>query len=125
MVTEALGPRRKIAFRANFERQAMAQGKKPLVVVTRRLPDSVEMRMRELFDARLNHDDKPMSQAQLAEAAKTADVIVPTVTDHIDRSVISGTAKPLRANSPSMPDVSAGVSSYPLSDMGFGSPALG
>ena len=52
----------------------MAQGKKPLVVVTRRLPDSVEMRMRELFDARLNHDDKPMSQAQLAEAAKTADV---------------------------------------------------
>ena len=65
----------------------MAQGKKPLVVVTRRLPDSVEMRMRELFDARLNHDDKPMSQAQLGEAAKIADVIVPTVTDHIDRSV--------------------------------------
>ena len=41
----------------------MATGKKPLVVVTRRLPDSVEMRMRELFDARLNADDKPMSQA--------------------------------------------------------------
>jgi glyoxylate reductase len=96
MVTEALGPRRKIAFRANFERQAMAQGKKPLVVVTRRLPDSVEMRMRELFDARLNHDDKPMSQAQLAEAAKTADVIVPTVTDHIDRSVISQSGERLR-----------------------------
>ena len=74
----------------------MAQGKKPLVVVTRRLPDSVEMRMRELFDARLNHDDKPMSQAQLAEAAKTADVIVPTVTDHIDRSVISQSGERLR-----------------------------
>src|ERR1700683_1645067 len=67
----------------------MAQGKKPLVVVTRRLPDGVEMRMRELFDARLNADDKPMIQAQLIEAAKTADVIVPTVTDHIDRSVLS------------------------------------
>ena len=74
----------------------MAQGKKLLVVVTRRLPDSVEMRMRELFDARLNHDDKPMSQAQLAEAAKTADVIVPTVTDHIDRSVISQSGERLR-----------------------------
>ena len=67
----------------------MPQGKKPLVVVTRRLPDSVEMRMRELFDARLNPDDKPMTQAQLVEAAKVADVLVPTVTDHIDRSVLS------------------------------------
>jgi glyoxylate reductase len=54
------------------------------------------MRMRELFDAHLNHDDKPMSQAQLAEAAKTADVIVPTVTDHIDRSVISQSGERLR-----------------------------
>jgi glyoxylate reductase len=74
----------------------MAQGKKPLVVVTRRLPDSVETRMRELFDARLNREDKPMSQAQLAEAAKMADVIVPTVTDHIDRSVISQSGERLR-----------------------------
>ena len=49
----------------------MASGKKPLVVVTRQLPDSVETRMRELFDARLNLDDKPMSQAQLVEAAKS------------------------------------------------------
>ena len=69
--------------------------KKPLVVVTRRLPDSVEMRMRELFDARLNADDKPMSQAELVEAAKTADVIVPTVTDHID----SVGAQPIRRDS--------------------------
>jgi glyoxylate reductase len=67
----------------------MATGKKPLVVVTRRLPDSVEMRMRELFDARLNPDDKPLSQAQLVDAVKTADVLVPTVTDHIDRAVLS------------------------------------
>ena len=59
----------------------MAKRKKPLVVVTRKLPDSVETRMRELFDAQLNLDDKPMSQAELAEAVKTADVLVPTVTD--------------------------------------------
>src|SRR6202050_254324 len=74
----------------------MAQGKKPLVVVTRRLPDGVEMRMRELFDARLNADDKPMSQAQLVEAAKTADVIVPTVTDHIDKSALSQSGERLK-----------------------------
>src|SRR6266568_8788964 len=67
----------------------MPTGKKLLVVVTRRLPDGVEMRMRELFDARLNSDDKPLTQAQLVEAVKTADVLVPTVTDHIDRAVLS------------------------------------
>src|ERR1700761_1261713 len=88
--------RRAGALQVCGKRHRMAQGKKPLVVVTRRLPDSVEMRMRELFDARLNHDDKPMSQAQLAEAAKIADVIVPTVTDHIDRSVISQSGERLR-----------------------------
>lgn len=62
---------------------------KPLVVVTRRLPDVVETRMRELFDTRLNIEDQPMTSAELVEAVKEADVLVPTVTDRIDRSVIS------------------------------------
>ena len=74
----------------------MASGKKPLVVVTRKLPDSVETRMCELFDTRLNLDDKPMSQAELIEAVKVADVIVPTVTDQIDRSVLSHSGEQLR-----------------------------
>jgi glyoxylate reductase len=74
----------------------MASGKKPLVVVTRRLPDSVETRMRELFDTRLNLDDKPMSQAELVEAVKTADVLVPTVTDQIDRPVLSQSGEKLK-----------------------------
>jgi glyoxylate reductase len=74
----------------------MASGKKPLVVVTRRLPDSVEMRMRELFDTRLNADDKPMTHAELVAAAKVADVIVPTVTDHVDRSVLSQSGEKLK-----------------------------
>jgi glyoxylate reductase len=74
----------------------MAQGKKPLVVVTRRLPNSVEMRMRELFDAHLNSDDTPMTPAQLVEAVKVADVLVPTVTDHIDRTVLSQSGERLR-----------------------------
>jgi glyoxylate reductase len=74
----------------------MASGKKPLVVVTRKLPDSVETRMRELFDTRLNLDDKPMSQAELVEAVKTADVLVPTVTDQIDRPVLSQSGEKLK-----------------------------
>src|SRR5213078_2304463 len=67
----------------------MAQRKRPLVVVTRKLPDSIETRMRELFDTQLNLDDKPMSPAELADTVKNADVLVPTVTDRIDSSVLS------------------------------------
>src|SRR5436305_1548438 len=74
----------------------MPNRKKPLVVVTRKLPDSVETRMRELFDARLNLDDKPMSHADLAEATKIAEVLVPTVTDRIDASVLSQSGDKLK-----------------------------
>lgn len=63
--------------------------KKPLVFVTRKLPHSVETRMRELFETRLNIEDTPMSQAQLVEAVKTVDVLVPTVTDNIDAALIN------------------------------------
>jgi len=58
--------------------------RKPLVVVTRKLPDSVETRMRELFDTRLNLTDEPPTRAQLAEMMASADVLVPTLTDRID-----------------------------------------
>src|SRR5438034_6247910 len=74
----------------------MPNRKKPLVVVTRKLPDSVETRMRDLFDTRLNLDDKPMSHAELAEAAKVAEVLVPTVTDRIDASVLGQSSEKLR-----------------------------
>ena len=56
----------------------MAGRKKPLVVITRKLPDPVETRMRELFDARLNVDDTPLTQPELVAAVKEADVLVPT-----------------------------------------------
>src|SRR5690349_21996259 len=74
----------------------MAKNRKPLVIVTRKLPDQIELRMRELFDTRLNPDDKPMTQAQLAEAVKSADVLVPTVTDRIDASVLSKSGEQLK-----------------------------
>jgi len=59
------------------------------VVVTRKLPDPVETRMRELFDAELNLDDHPMTKAELIEAAARANVLSPTVTDEIDADVIA------------------------------------
>ena len=74
----------------------MSRPKRPLVVVTRKLPDTVETRMRELFDTRLNLDDKPMSQAELSEAMKVADVLVPTVTDRIDAAVLGQSGDKLR-----------------------------
>jgi glyoxylate reductase len=70
--------------------------KRPLVIVTRRLPDLVETRMRELFNARLNVEDKPMGRAQLIEAVRTAEVLVPTVTDRIDRDILSQAGSQLR-----------------------------
>ena len=70
--------------------------KKPLVVVTRKLPDTVETRMRELFETRLNLDDRAMTQAELVDAVRTADVLVPTVTDRIDAGVISQAGPNLR-----------------------------
>src|SRR5580698_7306878 len=66
----------------------MSVRKKPLVVVTRKLPDSIETRMRELFDARLNLDDTPLTPDQIAEAVRTADVLVPTVTDMITEELL-------------------------------------
>ncbi|MCF1505109.1 D-glycerate dehydrogenase [Afifella sp. H1R] len=62
---------------------------KPHVIVTRKLPDPVETRMRELFRADLNLDDRPLSQAELVEALRTADVLVPTVTDRLDAAALS------------------------------------
>lgn len=69
---------------------------KPRVVVTRRLPEPVETRMRELFDVELNLGDAKMSEAQLCEAVARADVLVPTVTDRIDRRVLSHAGPNLR-----------------------------
>ncbi len=70
--------------------------RKALVVVTRKLPDVVETRMCELFDTRLNIDDKPMSQAELAEAMRVAEVLVPTVTDRIDAELIASAGEQLK-----------------------------
>jgi glyoxylate reductase len=70
--------------------------RKPIVIVTRKLPDAIETRMMELFDTRLNTTDTPMNQRELTEAVKVADVLVPTVTDRIDSAVLSQANPDLR-----------------------------
>jgi glyoxylate reductase len=70
--------------------------RKPKVVVTRRLPDPVETRMRELFDTELNLDDAPMSAAALGAAVGRAEVLVSTITDRIDAAVIAQAGEQLK-----------------------------
>lgn len=59
------------------------------VVVTRRLPEPVEKRIAELFDANLRETDVPMTRAELSHAVKHADVLVPTLSDKIDAGLIA------------------------------------
>ncbi len=66
----------------------MTNRKRPSVYITRKLPDAVETRMRELFEAELNIDDKPRTREELIAAVKSCDVLVPTVTDRIDAALI-------------------------------------
>lgn len=69
---------------------------RPRVIVTRKLPDIIETRMMELFDCQLNLDDEAMSREALIAAVKEADVLVPTVTDRIDREVIDAAGDQLK-----------------------------
>jgi glyoxylate reductase len=63
--------------------------RKPKVIVTRKLPDPVETRMRELFDTELNLTDTPLGRRDLIAAMQRADVLAPTITDRIDAEVIA------------------------------------
>ena len=69
---------------------------KPLVVVTRKLPDVIETRMMELFDVRLNLTDEPSSPERLIEAVRTADVLVPTVSDRVTAAIINNAGDRLK-----------------------------
>ena len=70
--------------------------KKPVVHLTRKLPDSTETRMRELFDARLNATDAPPSKDDLKAMMQEADILVPTVTDRIDADLIESAGDQLK-----------------------------
>ncbi len=66
------------------------------VVVTRHLMPSVEERLTELFETRLNTGDTPFSRQQLAGAMQDCDVLVPTVTDRIDAELIESAGDNLK-----------------------------
>jgi len=66
------------------------------VVVTRRLPDVVETRLKELFDVQLRDDDTPMTREELVAALQEADILVPTLNDRLDASVIAQAGDKLR-----------------------------
>ncbi|HEX4769135.1 MAG TPA: D-glycerate dehydrogenase [Lichenihabitans sp.] len=71
-------------------------GETPRVVVTRKLPEAVERRMGELFDVRLNAGDVAMGPADLAQAMRSADVLVPTVTDRLNAALLAEAGPKLR-----------------------------
>lgn len=66
----------------------------PKVIVTRRWPEVVEKRLKEFYDVQFNEDDHPMSAEELKQALRSADAVLPTVTDPINAEVLS--AEPLR-----------------------------
>jgi lactate dehydrogenase-like 2-hydroxyacid dehydrogenase len=70
--------------------------RKPKVIVTRKLPDSVETRMRELFDTELNVSDEPMGRKALIEAVGRCDVLASTITDKIDAGLIEKAGERLK-----------------------------
>ena len=70
--------------------------RKPKVIVTRKLPDPVETRMRELFDTELNVSDEPMSRKTLIDAVGRCDVLSSTITDKIDAGLIEKAGERLK-----------------------------
>lgn len=66
------------------------------VVVTRRLPAAVEARLSELFDVELRDSDAPMTREEMIDAAGRADVLVPSVTDRIDATLLARAGERLK-----------------------------
>jgi len=71
-------------------------GNRTKVVLTRRLPEPVETRLKELFDVTLRDHDTPMSRAELVDAVKTCDVLAPTITDKIDAGLLGQAGENLK-----------------------------
>ena len=71
-------------------------GNRTKVVLTRRLPEPVETRLKELFDVTLRDHDTPMSRAELVDAVKSCDVLVPTITDKIDAGLLGQAGENLK-----------------------------
>lgn len=62
---------------------------RPVVVVTRRLPDAVHQAVARDFEARLNPEDRPLGEDGLRRAMREADALLPTVTDRITADILA------------------------------------
>ncbi|CAN7387750.1 2-hydroxyacid dehydrogenase [Pararhizobium sp. LjRoot238] len=60
---------------------------KPRILVTRRWPEAVERVLAERFDASFNVSDIAMDSAALAEALRSFDAVLPTVSDRLPASL--------------------------------------
>ncbi len=80
----------------DISRISASSHRRPRVVVTRELADTVMDRLEALFDTANNRGDAAMTRTQLAAAMADCDVLVPTVTDEIDADLIAGAGDRLR-----------------------------
>ncbi|MHA7774937.1 2-hydroxyacid dehydrogenase [Roseibium sp. M-1] len=73
---------------------------KPSVFVTRRWPAAVEAQLAESYNAVFNTSDRPLGPADLREALKAHDAVLPTVTDRLGAEVLekSGAKARILAN---------------------------
>lgn len=74
----------------------MTRIQRPKVVVTRELPDHAMDRLEALFDTVNNRTDKLPDRNALAAMMADADVLVPTVVDHLDAELIAGAGPRLK-----------------------------
>ena len=70
---------------------------KPVILVTRKLPDAVEERLLRTYDARLNPGDVLYSSDELIRRAEGADAILPCHTEKFTAEVIARLPKSVRA----------------------------
>ncbi|MEP4051304.1 MAG: D-glycerate dehydrogenase [Litorimonas sp.] len=69
---------------------------KPRILVTRKLPEAVEVRLASRFDVQFNTSDKPMSAEALMAAMRGFDAIVPTVSDKLDADILNAPNRQVR-----------------------------
>jgi lactate dehydrogenase-like 2-hydroxyacid dehydrogenase len=62
---------------------------KPKVFITRKWPESVEAKLKELYDVTLNEYDRPLSAAHFRDALQHYDAVCPTVCDSFPAEVIN------------------------------------
>ena len=66
------------------------------ILVTRKWPKKVEEKLLTTFDATLNVEDRPLSEAELVEGMRSYDALLPTVTDPITDKIISTSNKKVK-----------------------------